>query len=137
MQYAGSAHTTILGLSIPIMFFMLIELAITPALIVSGSLMLMQFIRGRKFINIRYWKYALAFNIPLLPYYLSGTIQNQGDHIMIQKMLGKSEVAIYSIAYNIGMLIWKPYSIYCGVRRMHLRRFNLHKMNAVNEELVI
>ena len=26
---------------------------------------------------------------------------------------------------------------YCGVTRMHLWRFNLHKTNAVNEELVI
>ena len=29
------------------------------------------------------------------------------------------------------------YSIYCGVTRMRLRRFNLHKTNAANEELVI
>ena len=29
------------------------------------------------------------------------------------------------------------YSIYCGVTRMHLWRFNLHKTNAANEELVI
>ena len=29
------------------------------------------------------------------------------------------------------------YSIYCGVTRMHLWRFNLHKANAANEELVI
>ena len=29
------------------------------------------------------------------------------------------------------------YLIYCGVARMHLRRFNLHKTNAANEELVI
>ena len=28
-------------------------------------------------------------------------------------------------------------SIYCGVTRMHLWRFNLHKTNAANEELVI
>ena len=30
-----------------------------------------------------------------------------------------------------------PDSIYCGVTRMHLWRFNLHKTNAANEELVI
>ena len=29
------------------------------------------------------------------------------------------------------------YSIYCGVTRMRLWRFNLHKTNAANEELVI
>ena len=30
------------------------------------------------------------------------------------------------------------YSIYCGVTRTHLEgRFNLHKTNAANEELVI
>lgn len=71
----------------------------------SGSLYVYQFVKGRTFFNKVYWKYALSFNIPLLPHYLSGTILNQGDRVMIQKMIGKSEVAIYSVAYNIGMLI--------------------------------
>lgn len=72
---------------------------------ISGSILIFQFYKGKTFFDKKFWKYALSFNIPLLPHYLSGTILNQGDRIMIQKMVGRGEVAIYSIAYNIGMLI--------------------------------
>lgn len=67
--------------------------------------MCIQFIKGKTFFHKEYWKYALSFNIVLIPHYLSGTILNQGDRIMIQKMVGESEVGIYSVAYSIGMLI--------------------------------
>ena len=72
---------------------------------ISGSILVYQFLKGKTFFDKKFWKYALSFNIPLLPHYLSGTILYQGDRIMIQKMVGRGEVAIYSIAYNVGMLI--------------------------------
>lgn len=72
---------------------------------ISGTFLIYQFCKGKTFFDRAYWKYALSFNIPLIPHYLSGTILNQGDKIMIQKMCGKGDVAIYSIAYNVGMLI--------------------------------
>lgn len=72
---------------------------------ISGSILVYQFLKGKTFFDKKFWKYALSFNIPLLPHYLSGTILNQGDRIMIQNMVGRGEVAIYSIAYNVGMLI--------------------------------
>lgn len=70
-----------------------------------GSIMILQYIRGRKFVQLTYWKYALGLAIPLLPHYLSGMILNQGDRVMIDKMIGKSEVAYYSVAYSIGLLV--------------------------------
>lgn len=73
--------------------------------IFAGAVMCIQFIKGKTFFHKEYWKYALSFNIVLIPHYLSGTILNQGDRIMIQKMVGESEVGIYSVAYSIGMLI--------------------------------
>ena len=72
---------------------------------ISGPILVYQFRKGKAFFDKEFWKYALSFNIPLLPHYLSGTILNQGDKIMIQKMVGRSEVAIYSIAHNVGMLV--------------------------------
>lgn len=54
--------------------------------------------------NTRYWKYALAFNLPLIPHYLSTTILSSADRIMIGDMCGKTEAAIYSVAYAIGMV---------------------------------
>lgn len=70
-----------------------------------GFIMINQFRKGKTFFNLEYWKYALGLAIPLLPHYLSGMILNQGDRVMIDQMVGKSEVAFYSIAYNIGMLV--------------------------------
>lgn len=68
-------------------------------------IMVYQFVKGRCFIDKKYWKYALTLAIPLVPHYLAGMILNQGDRVMIDKMVGKSEVAYYSLAYSIGMLV--------------------------------
>ena len=70
----------------------------------AGTIMVKQFARGRVFYNKDNWTYALGFNIPLLPHYLSGMVLNQGDRVMIQHMAGSTEVGIYSVAYSIGML---------------------------------
>lgn len=67
--------------------------------------MIYQFIKGKSFYVKKYWKYAIQFNVPLIPHYISGSILNQGDRVMINSMVGKSAVGIYSVAYNIGMLM--------------------------------
>lgn len=81
-----------------------ISAAVLADCIVCGVILFFQFRRGKKFFVKEYWCYCLKLAIPLLPHYLSGMILNQGDRIMIDRMIGKSEVAFYSIAYSIGML---------------------------------
>lgn len=71
----------------------------------GGFIMIKQFIRGKCFFDKKYWRYGLSLAIPLIPHYLSGLILTQGDRIMIDKMVGKTEVALYSVAYNIGLLV--------------------------------
>lgn len=61
--------------------------------------------RGRKFFSAKYWKYALCFNLPLVPHYLSQVILNNSDRIMIEKIVGKSEAGIYSLAYSVSMVM--------------------------------
>lgn len=61
--------------------------------------------KGKMLLNIKYAKYALSFNIPLLPHYLSTTILNQADRIMINSFVGSSAAGIYSLAYQAGMLM--------------------------------
>lgn len=61
--------------------------------------------RGKTFFNKKYWKYALCFNIPLIPHYLSSMILGHADRIMIGNMVGKSEAALYSVAYNIAIMV--------------------------------
>lgn len=74
-------------------------------IVIAGTIMVIQFFKGRAYYQKKHWKYALGFNVPLIPHYLSGTILNQGDRIMIQNMVGDSEVGIYSVAYSVGMLV--------------------------------
>lgn len=66
------------------------------------------------FINIKdlknlynkfYWKYALKFNIPLIPHYFSTMILNHSDRIMILNICGSTEAGIYSVAYSIAMVM--------------------------------
>lgn len=63
------------------------------------------FSKGRCFYVRTFWKYALWFNIPLIPHYLSMTVLGQADRIMIGRMIGLSEAAIYGLAYNISQMM--------------------------------
>lgn len=74
-------------------------------LLICVPIVLLQFKKGKCFFDKQFWKYSVLFNIPLLPHYLSGSILNQGDRIMISKMVGDSQVAFYNVAYNIGLLM--------------------------------
>lgn len=61
-------------------------------------------IQGKTFYNKKYWVFALKFNLPLIPHYLSMIILNQCDRIMISNLCGESQAAIYGVAYNIGKI---------------------------------
>ena len=63
------------------------------------------FCRGKRFYNNNYWRFALGFNLPLLPYYLSQSLLNQSDRIMINYFGGSGQAAIYSVAYTAGTLM--------------------------------
>ena len=63
------------------------------------------FKRGKQFYSKKYWKYALAFNIPLIPHYLSMTLLQQTDRIMINNFFGTSEAAIYGVAYTVATMM--------------------------------
>lgn len=61
--------------------------------------------KGKHFFDKKYWLYALKFNIPLLPHYLSQIVLNQSDRLMINSIIGPSEAAYYSVAYTIAMVL--------------------------------
>jgi len=61
--------------------------------------------RGKTFYSKRFWIYALGFNIPLVPHYLSQTVLNSADRIMIERMVGSSEAGIYNLAYSISLIM--------------------------------
>lgn len=74
--------------------------------IIIGSIFyVFHMIHGRVFFIKKYWIYALKYNIPLLPHYLSMLVLAQVDRIMIKNMCGSAKAGIYSVAYQISSLI--------------------------------
>lgn len=63
------------------------------------------YIKGKCFYNKEYWRFALKFNIPLIPHYLSGIILGQSDRIMIGNIVGAAEAGVYSFVYNISLIM--------------------------------
>lgn len=61
--------------------------------------------RGKVFFSGKYWKYAVLFNLPLLPHYLSGTILSSSDRIMIERMVGASAAGLYTLAYSVSLIM--------------------------------
>ncbi len=74
-------------------------------MIAYSSFFFIQMVQGRKFFSGEFWKHALKFNIPLVPHYLSMTVLNSADRIMIQDLVGEGEVGIYNLAYSVAQIM--------------------------------
>lgn len=59
--------------------------------------------KSRKFFCPSYWKFALRFNLPLIPHLLSTVVLQQCDRIMIADLCGAAYAAIYNVAYSAGL----------------------------------
>ncbi|MGN0323159.1 MAG: lipopolysaccharide biosynthesis protein [Oliverpabstia sp.] len=71
-----------------------------------GLILLLFLIRkGKVFYKKEYWSFALRFNLPLIFYYISQSILNQSDRIMINYYEGSGKAAIYSVAYSAATII--------------------------------
>ena len=64
-----------------------------------------QFCKGKCFYHKGYWQYAVRYNVPLIPHYLSLIVLGQSDRIMIKHYCGKSDAGIYSFAYQIATIM--------------------------------
>lgn len=82
----------------------ILGLALVEVIAYSGFFFV-QMKRGKQFFSAKYWRYAVIFNLPLVPHYLAGTVLAGSDRIMIQKMVGASEAGIYSLAYSISQIM--------------------------------
>lgn len=52
-----------------------------------------------------YIKHALSYGVPLIPHVLSGFMITMIDRVFITNMVGISETGIYTVGYQIGMII--------------------------------
>lgn len=55
--------------------------------------------------KLEYCVYALKFNLPLIPHYLSMYALAQADRVIITQIIGTAETAIYSVAYTVAAVI--------------------------------
>ncbi len=56
-------------------------------------------------VHFIYWKYALPFALPFIPHLLAMLLLGGMDKVMINKMCGAEDLALYSLAYSVGSLI--------------------------------
>lgn len=62
-------------------------------------------IKAKFHVRWDYCRYALKFNVPLIPHYMSMYVLASSDRIMITKMINTSSTAIYSVAYTVASVI--------------------------------
>lgn len=55
-------------------------------------------------VQVKYWKAAFMFNLPLIPHYLSTHLLGSVDKIMISAIVGNAETAHYSVAYSVASI---------------------------------
>ena len=77
-----------------------------PQIIGGAIIAVVIYVQGKKFVSLKYWKYALVYSLPLIPEALSIQIMNQSDKIMIQKLVGSGPTGIFAMATTISFIIW-------------------------------
>lgn len=74
-------------------------------LLFGGFLFIKLLKEGKIIYNRDYWNYSLSLSIPLLPHYLSLIVLGQLSRIMVQFYCGPSMAGIYSLAYQVSLIM--------------------------------
>lgn len=69
---------------------------------VIGIILFIHFFRNEKTVDTLIWPYILKICIPYVPHLLSLQVLNSIDRIMITKICGAADNALYTIAYTCG-----------------------------------
>lgn len=72
---------------------------------IIGLILSAYFLLKGKRISTKYWKSALKIVLPFIPHLLSLTVLNMMDRIMITKICGERENALYSLGYTVATII--------------------------------
>ena len=75
-----------------------------PLFIIAAILYMRYFIKARN-VTIVYWKYALPIAIPYIFHLLSSNILGSSDRTMITNICGATDNALYSMCYNLAMIV--------------------------------
>lgn len=109
--------------------------------VINGTIFIYQVIKGKCFYKKDYWKWSMLMAIPLMPHYISEILLGHADRLMIDQMCGAAEAGIYSIVYQISMVMtilrtgmnaafipWQYYSI---------KNKNYNKIKSVTRNLTL
>ncbi len=70
-------------------------------ILVGAAIMVLLIFKGKKLYHKEYWRYALKFNLPLIPHYLSQTVLTSADKLMLNAIVGSASAGLYSISHSI------------------------------------
>lgn len=62
-------------------------------------------IKAHAKLNVSYWKFAITFNLPLIPHYLSQYLLSSSDKLMISYLVGDTQTAYYNVAYSVAAVV--------------------------------
>lgn len=78
--------------------------------IVIGMVLYLYFVCKVRQIDVSYWTYALKVCIPYIPHSLSLMLLNTMDRVMINRIRGGQENALYSLSYSCALIITMLFS---------------------------
>ena len=78
--------------------------SVLPNIVIGAFVFFVFWAKGKR-ICFGYWKYTLKICLPYIPHLLSMTVLNSTDRIMITKICGAADNALYSLAYTCGSII--------------------------------
>ncbi|MBM6775483.1 oligosaccharide flippase family protein [Olsenella profusa] len=73
--------------------------------IVGAGIYILLLKRSHRLVNLKYWRYVLKLNLPLIPHYLSMTALSSSDRILISRICGAAYTAYYSVSYNVASVL--------------------------------
>lgn len=98
-------------------------------------------VKAKGKIDLSYWKYALKFNLPLIPHYLSMYVLSSSDRIMISKLAGSDQTAIYNVAYTVAsimLIFWNSVdAAYAPWIYQHMDENNIEPIKKRGNQVVI
>ena len=112
LQVILSVLSTLMSLGLSLVLVMTMEDklsgriigSVLPSIVIGVFIFIVFWVKGKR-ICFGYWKYTLKICLPYIPHLLSMTILNSTDRIMITKICGAADNALYSLAYTCGSII--------------------------------
>ncbi len=111
---AISWYTILTNIGVSLILILLIDadktvlrcIGIVIPIVVLSIVFWIRDLRGKHIsINKEYWKYGLTISLPLIAHTISIHILSTSDRIFITNICGASDTGIYSLAYQIGLVL--------------------------------